>query len=388
MRAVAQGLRPRPSLEPAAPRVAEATYDALVVGARVAGATVAALLGDAGCRVLLVDRDTFPSSTLSTHYFRGGRAVSVLKRLGVLDEVLAFGCPPLECEYRFRHGAITPAVGPAQQPGDVTFCLSVRRAPLDHLLVRRAASGSSVDVLQASVVKELVWEAGRVVGARLATAQGQAMVRARCVVGADGRHSRVARLAGARIQEAEEAHRGIYYCYVRGFAGPAGSAPDGPEFHQDADEIAYVFPSDAGVTCIALSVNLTTFAWLREQPAERFRARIASYAGLADRFAAATQVGQLLGCGPTRNYVREPVGAGWALVGDAGMHQDPWSGTGIDKAMVHATFLADALQQWWTGATSELEALGSYHRLRDADGLESYRRTVSVSRDLRQLLAA
>jgi menaquinone-9 beta-reductase len=335
-----------------------------------------------------VDRDTFPSSTLSTHYFRGGRAVSVLNRLGVLDDALGLGCPRLECEYRFRNGATEPIVSPAQQPGDVTFCLSVRRAQLDHLLIRHAASRRSVDVLEASVLNELVWEDGRVAGARFRTPEGETTVRARCVVGADGRHSRVAKLAGARVQQAEEGHRGIYYCYVRGFEGPAGSAPDGAEFHQDADELAYVFPSDAGVTCIALSVNLAIFAWLREQPAERFRARIASYAGLAERFAAATQVGQLLGCGPTRNYVRVPAGPGWTLVGDAGMHQDPWSGTGIDKAMVHATFLADALKEWWTGAASEAEALGTYHRLRDVDGLESYQRTVSISRDLRQLLAA
>src|SRR5450755_78400 len=68
--------------------IADLDYDAIVVGARVAGSTLAALLGDAGHRVLLIDRASFPSPTLSTHYFRGGRAVSVLKRLGVLDEVL------------------------------------------------------------------------------------------------------------------------------------------------------------------------------------------------------------------------------------------------------------------------------------------------------------
>ena len=154
-------------------------YDALVVGARVAGATLAALLGDAGCRVLLVDRDCFPNPTLSTHYFRGGRAVSILKRLGVLDEVLALGCPPLTCEYRFTGGAKEPIVAPAQQPGDVTYCLSVRRAPLDHLLLRRAALGSSVAVLQGSVLRSLMWDDGRVVGARIATPDGTVVVRAR-----------------------------------------------------------------------------------------------------------------------------------------------------------------------------------------------------------------
>lgn len=53
-------------------------YDAAVIGARVAGATVAALLGDAGYRVLLIDRASFPSATLSTHFFRGAGLLAVL----------------------------------------------------------------------------------------------------------------------------------------------------------------------------------------------------------------------------------------------------------------------------------------------------------------------
>jgi len=37
------------------------SYDVIVVGGRVAGATTAALLGDAGARVLLVERIAFPA---------------------------------------------------------------------------------------------------------------------------------------------------------------------------------------------------------------------------------------------------------------------------------------------------------------------------------------
>jgi len=345
----------------------------------VAGATVAALLGDADYRVLLVDRATFPSPTLSTHFFRGGRAVSVLKRLGVLDDVLALGCPALTCQYRFPNGAGEPIVGLPQEPGDVTYCLSVRRSPLDHVLVRRATVNTSVDLLVHSRASVLLWDQGRVVGARLTTWQGDVTVRARCVIGADGRHSFIANAVHARVEESEQAHRGIYYCYVRGFVGPFGNRPDGPEFH---------FPGDDDVTCVALFLNLEDYAWVRQRPDERFRDRIARHPALADRFAATTWVDRLFGCGPTRNYVRMPDGPGWALVGDAGMHQDPWSGHGIDKAMVHATFLGEAVIDWLSGVMSERDALARYHQRRNEDGIESYRRTVSLSRDLRQLLAS
>ena len=139
------------------------------------------------------------------------------------------------------------------------------------------------------------------------------------------------------------------------------------------------------MACVALSVNLPTFRWLRQRPQERFSERLAAHRGLAGRFAAATWEGRLLGCGPERNYVRVPVGPGWALVGDAGMHQDPWSGHGIDKATVHATLLAEALGKWFTGNTSEQEALTAYHARRNEDGLASYRQTVALAKDLRQL---
>src|SRR5689334_12900473 len=94
--------------------------------------------------------------------------------------------------------------------------------------------------------------------------------------------------------------------------------------------------------------------------------------GLAARVAAATPLGPILGCGPERNYVRIPVGPGWVLVGDAGMHQDPWSGLGMDMASTHAVFLAEALISWFAGTMSEGDALASYHQRRNSHGIEAY----------------
>ncbi|HEV7216218.1 MAG TPA: FAD-dependent monooxygenase, partial [Chloroflexota bacterium] len=162
-------------------------YDVVVLGARIAGSTLATLLGQAGLRVLLVDRARFPSPTLSTHYFRGGRGVTALKHLDVLDSVLALGCPPLSCQYEYQDGGSDGVIQPAQQPGEVPYCLSVRRVSLDHLLVKRAAAVPSVDMREGTRATDLLWDAGRVVGVRLVTPTGEQVVRARCVVGADGR---------------------------------------------------------------------------------------------------------------------------------------------------------------------------------------------------------
>jgi len=366
-------------------------YDALIIGARVAGATVAAFLGDAGYRVLLADRAIFPSPALSTHFFRGAGFVSVLHDLAVLDDALALGAPRLVRQYRYVDGAATYQTEPPQDPGEMGFCLSIRRRALDDLMVRRAAASQSVALLQRTRVTDLDWEGGRVVGARLAGPDGQRTVRARMVIGADGRHSSIARAVEAPNRCWDSGTRALYYCYVREFAAREGDLPDGPEFSLLGDELAYVFPSEAGLTCLALSINLQEYNSLgptRESRTGRLATLLDRHAGIAPRWHAAVMEGGWLGTGPEPNYVRTPYGPGWALVGDASLHQDPWTGFGMDSAGVHARALAESLISWWWGEMGEDEALDAYRRRRDEHGLERYRISVGFARDLRKLMEA
>ena len=361
------------------------TYDAVIVGARVSGATLAALLGDAGCRVLLVDRASFPSPTSSTHFFRGSMALGVFDRLGVLNEIMALGAPPLVREYSYAGGSAEPVSGPPQSPGAIGHNLSVRREPLDHLLVRRAQAARGVTLLERSRFRAVTREGDRVTGASFDTPHGELTVRARMVVGADGRHSAVAQAVAAPEVSSERGARGIYYTYVRGFPAPGGGEPDGPEFSLLEDEVAYVFPSDGGVACIAASLNRADFASLRGVTIGGFHQRLARHAGLTERLRASSAVTGMLGCGPELNFVRQPVGVGWALVGDAGLHQDPWTGRGIDLATTQAAALADALLAWFKGDLGEEEALERYRAHRDEVGLPLYKQTVELARDLRQV---
>ncbi len=161
----------------------------MIVGARVAGSTLACLLGAAGWRTLVVDRARFPSPTLSTHFFRGAGCAGVLGRLGVLDEVLACGSPPLVREYNADALTGSHTIDPPQDPGDVGLCLSVRRETLDEILVRRARRESTVDVLEGTALGGLLVADGRVTGVEIADDAGAQRVRARLVVGAGGRRA-------------------------------------------------------------------------------------------------------------------------------------------------------------------------------------------------------
>ncbi len=361
------------------------SYDAIVVGARIAGSTVAALLGDSGLSVLLVERVRFPSTTISTHFFRGAGLVAVLDRLSLLEPVLQLGCPPLRREWNFGFGSPGPDEGPPQSPGDAGFCLSVRRAPLDQLLLRRAADCKTVEIAQPASVRSLLFEDGRVVGVRLDDGVNEYEVRSRIVIGADGRHSVVAREVAVPPERVIEPLRTLYYRYVSGWRGPDGGSPDAAEFSLSGDEMAYVFPSDDGLACIGLSAPRDAFAAFRSAPGRELDSRLRAHAGFAARLDAAEAVGRAAGGPPEANWVRTPFGPGWALVGDAGLHQDPWTGEGMDNAATSAVYLAEAIAEWLTGQASEADALARFRARRDEHLLAGFEECTALARDLSQL---
>lgn len=354
--------------------------DVVIIGARVAGSIAAALLGDAGYRVVVVDHASFPSDTLSTHFFRGDGLGSMLVRLGLLEAVLALGCPPLTREYLFSGADPTPALGEPQEPGELGYGLSVRRLPLDALLVDRARA-SDVEVRERTTARELVVDDGRVRGVVVEHDGRRETLLAEIFVGADGRGSVVARQLDATVERREPASRALYFRYLTGFRGPGGSW-DGPEFSVVGDEMVYVFPSDGEVACLAVSVNLDVFQAFRRDPAATFDARIARHPDIAARYQASTPISRVLGTGPKDAIIRQPSGPGWALVGDAAMHQDPWSGLGMDNAGRHAGFLAAAIDDWLTGRATEASAFDTYRQRRDEHALSGFDETARYGRDL------
>jgi 2-polyprenyl-6-methoxyphenol hydroxylase-like FAD-dependent oxidoreductase len=94
-------------------------YDAIVVGARCAGAPTAMLLARKGYRVLALDRATFPSDTVSTHLIHPP-GVNALRRWGLLDRVVATGCPAIHT-YAFDYGAFALTGSPGADRADVAY---------------------------------------------------------------------------------------------------------------------------------------------------------------------------------------------------------------------------------------------------------------------------
>ena len=199
------------------------SYDVVVVGGRVAGSITATLLARSGAQVLVVDRARFPSPTLSTHFFRGGRLIRVLDEAGLLADVEALGAPRLTTQYSYENGAAEGVQEPPQDPGVAGYCMSVRREVLDATLLD-GAGRAGAHVLTSSAARGLIHSNGRVEGVELA---GGASVRAGLVVGADGRRSMIASEVAAQDRERHSGKRALYYRYVRDFPGPDGGLPMG-----------------------------------------------------------------------------------------------------------------------------------------------------------------
>src|SRR5829696_1389549 len=159
------------------------SYDVIVSGARCAGSPTAMLLARRGHRVLLVDRVTFPSDIVSTHFVHPP-GLEALARWGLLERLAATGCPPITT-YNFDFGPVVISGSPG-----TAYC--PRRTVLDKVLVDAAAE-AGVEVREGFTLEDLVVEDGRVTGVRGHDRSGARVVeRARVVVGADGKHSRVA----------------------------------------------------------------------------------------------------------------------------------------------------------------------------------------------------
>src|SRR5262249_46031345 len=117
-------------------------YDAVVVGARAAGATTAMLLAREGRRVLVVDRGGYGSDTLSTHaLMRAG--VLHLARWGLLGRIQASGAPLVSrTVFHYDDEVVDVPIAPR---GNVPGLYAPRRTVLDPVLVDAAvAAGADV----------------------------------------------------------------------------------------------------------------------------------------------------------------------------------------------------------------------------------------------------
>ena len=230
-------------------------YDAIIVGARCAGAPTAMLLARKGYRVLLVDRASFPSDTISTHII-WPHGAEIMDRWGLLDRLAATGCPPIALNLIFDVGPFALKGGVIDtNAGRGGFC--PRRTVLDKLLVD-AAVEAGAELREGFTVEALLWDGDRVAGIKGHSRTGGTVEeRARVVIGADGVHSLVAKAVRAPEYDTKPPLATNYYSYYSGFA-----ADDLEEYVRDYQAVG-CFPTHDGLTLIAVLWPSSRFEEIR-----------------------------------------------------------------------------------------------------------------------------
>ena len=297
-------------------------YDAIVVGGRCAGAPTAMLLARRGYRVLVVDRARFPSDTLSTHVIHAP-GVAALDRWGLLDTVVATGCPPIE-HYSFDFGPIV-IDGTTRPVEGHTAAYAPRRTVLDAILINAAAASGAI-VREEFNVDDLIFEDGRVRGIRGHFRDGeQESLSARIVIGADGRGSHVAKAVDANSYHERPRLQWSFYTYF------SELPVDGFEIFIRPLRGFAAAPTNDGLTMLVLGWPYAEARSFKADVEGNFFRTLQLAPQFAARVRSARREAPFLG-GAVPNYLRVPFGPGWALVGDAGYNKDPITAQGIIDA--------------------------------------------------------
>ncbi|MFB7592464.1 NAD(P)/FAD-dependent oxidoreductase [Streptomyces sp. NPDC056169] len=337
------------------PENAAREYDVVISGAGLAGSAAAILLARRGARVALLERRSDPAAykVLCTHSLTAN-AYPVLDELGLIPALEKAGAVHNDARWWTRWGWIEPraAAGGPELP----HAYNVRRSVLDPLIRSRAAETPGVDLLLGHQVTGLIREAGRTVGLRTSTRQGEREIRARLVVGADGKDSAVAEFAGVPSRRFENTRFG-YLAHFRNLPLHGGI---GQTWFLEPD-MAYAFPNDDGVTVLAVLPDKKRLPAFREDLEGSFLDFVRALPE-APPIDTAERVSKIIGTVDYPLHSRRPTAPGVALIGDAALTGDPLWGVGCGWALQSARWLTEAVAPAATGRGDLDKSLAAYAR--------------------------
>ena len=169
-------------------------YDAVIVGGSLAGCTTAILLGREGLRVALVEKQPDPAAfkRVCSHFIQAS-AVPTLERLDLLDPIVAAGGQRSRIQAWTEWGWIKPP------PDEASLGVNLRREVLDPMVREAAAGTPGVDLHLGQTTTGLLRDGDTVSGVMVRDRDGaESALTSKLVVGADGRDSQIAELAGVK----------------------------------------------------------------------------------------------------------------------------------------------------------------------------------------------
>jgi 2-polyprenyl-6-methoxyphenol hydroxylase-like FAD-dependent oxidoreductase len=284
--------------------------------------------------------------------------VALLEEWGVLAPLVEAGTPPATRAELDVDGVLLSADFPSVAAVNAVY--SPRRYWLDAALVE-AARTAGAQVREGFTVHDLSWSGGRVVGV-VGQGRSGASVRedAALVIGADGKHSTVARLVGARRYRARPQQTFASYAYWSGVElGRTARLYTRPGL------AAAAFPTDEGLSVVFLSQPRPSFEQYRRDIPAGFVAAAARAGDLGERLLGGQLVERIRTTPDLPHRLTTPCGPGWALAGDAGAVMDPVTAQGITHALRDADRIARAVIAVGHDRDGRDTALESTGRARD-----------------------
>jgi flavin-dependent dehydrogenase len=279
-----------------------------------------------------------------------------MARWGLLDRLLTSDCPPIDT-YRFDFGPVVISGAPGTHEAPVAY--APRRTILDKLLVG-AASEAGAEVREGFTVEEILSDDGRVTGIR-GHSKGGATVSERgwVVIGADGRHSLVARTMQPEQYNEKPPILTAYYSYWSGLPMEGRFETYVRPYRGFA-----AWPTNDDLTLIVGGWPFAETEANKKDVEGNFMRSIQMAPEFAERVQGAKREARFAGTA-VPNFFRKPFGPGWALVGDAGYNKDFITAQGIQDAFRDAEMCANALDESFSGSRGFEEAMGEYRSRRD-----------------------
>ncbi|MEU7584464.1 NAD(P)/FAD-dependent oxidoreductase [Streptomyces sp. NPDC041068] len=346
-------------------------FDVIVVGARCAGAPTAMLLARAGYSVLILEKARFPRDIMSSHYIHQP-GVALLDRWGLLDKLRATDVQPLD-RVIYHVGDDIRLEGCSLPADGHRTAYAPRRFVLDPILAEGAVDAGA-ELREGCQVTDLIFEDDRVAGVKYRVSDGSEITeRARLVVGADGMRSVVARLVDAKTLVEDAPLTCTYYSYWEGL-------PAEFELYDKPNRWVGVIPTNGGRTLVMAYFPQSEFNEVRRAAGPAFVENVRTTAPeVYERMAGAEQAERLYGTGEQLNFLRQPSGPGWALVGDAAHHKDSIAARGIMDAFIQAQLLANRIGDDLHDEARLRKALRRYARNFDSQFMDFYRSTLTVA---------
>ncbi len=330
--------------------------EAIVVGGGPAGSTVSAQLANAGHRVLLLDKASFPRHKACSEYINPAGAM-LLDEMGMTGEIMAAGAHRMNAMLVHAPGG-QHFVANYAKAGPDRAALGLSRYRLDHLLIDRARA-AGVDVMERAHVRRVIQENGQVVGVEATINGNREEIRAGIVIGADGHKSVVSRELGQDTTPRWPHKTGL----VAHYRGVRDLDRFG-EMHIGQRAYAGFAPLEDGLTNVAVVADVRAVEGRTGSIDEFFMASLRSMPAVARKLDGAERVGTIRGVGSMARRARHTTGDGYLLVGDAAQFLDPFTGEGIYEAMRGAHLAAPVVSAALRSGGATAEALRPYRAAR------------------------